>query len=212
MSTVAIAETKFYRWLQALPSVPSAPPLPTDYNSKQKGLITLEYISPDREPINTKLISKKPVTKRTSISARSSVRSPQKERPKSPLRDVGITQRILEANKPIIKDIPTKRVSSKLKEEKCNVCFETNIKASEFLKCGHAVCLVCLPQLHKPICPVCQKPLAGITVTNDILTKIKRAEAEDKRIEEEANLAAAIAFQINPHAPNIYGNVYQRYH
>jgi len=214
MTDVDIVDTKFYRWLESLPSTPPV----RELSAKQKGIIKLEYISPDKTPITKKLVSNKQSTKTTpsSRSVTTPASPPKQVRASSPLREEGIRQRILEANKPTVakKKVPSRRTTiteeSIEKTEECAVCLATDVKESEFLKCGHAICMNCLPQLHKPICPVCQKPLAGPTVTQEILNKIKRAEEEDKRIEERANLAAAIAYQINPHA-NVYGEVYQRH-
>lgn len=207
MTDIDVTETKFYKWLLALPSVPLE--ISTEQTPKQKGLIKLEYISPDKEPITKNLLT--PSQKQPSTS-----RSSSKPRPSSPVRDEGIKQRLIQANKPLVqakKAIAKKTLPPKKETiEKCAVCLDTDIKQSELLKCGHAVCLNCLPQLHKPICPVCQRPLAGKTVSADILNKIKRTEQKDKEIEERANLLAAVAYQMNPSARNIYGEVYQRYH
>ncbi len=75
----------------------------------------------------------------------------------------------------------------------CLVCEENKIPKSQVLKCGHAICDECLPQLRLLNCPFCRAPLEGPLVTLAVQRSIRiNMDADKQKEDERANLLARI--------------------
>ena len=86
---------------------------------------------------------------------------------------------------------------------KCCLCNEP-MSSKYSLKCGHDVCLICLPNLRKNECPICRKNLSGEVITDEILCNILQRNEIDKFENDQQDQLMAMAAELGYNPNELY--------